>query len=443
LSPLAPPPRPAATLVLVRDTPRGIETLLMQRNEKASFLAGAFVFPGGAVHEEDHAPELHVLCAPPHAHDDPLAALPQAGLGFRAAAIRECFEECGLLLAVDGDGGMPAIDAVDPVWREQRRALASGQATLQSICAERGLRLATERLAGFAHWVTPPGAPRRFDTRFFVAVAPLHQQASHDASEAIAHLWIRPADALARARAGDLKLVFATTTTMTWLAEFDSAQAVVAFARTPRAVPVNEPRAAMAGSVRRVLIRGHQAYAEVCRLDPLGKGQASCELLPGAVTELAPSVRRVAADGANSYLVGIGDDLTVIDPGPDDAAHRQALLVASEGHIRTIVLAHAGPLHGAGAGALKAATGACLVALPSAASGATPDRILAHDECLAAGGVHLRVLDREDALVRGLLLEEEAMLFGPGADMAWPDGVHWHAPGRGFLQERQPFPGGA
>ena len=335
---------------------------------------------------------------------------------------------------------MPAIDAGESEWLRYRRELAAGQTSLQALCATLGLRLATERLAGFAHWVTPSGPPRRYDTRFFVAVAPPEQTASHDDAEAVAHVWIRPSDALDRARGGDLRLVFATTTTMTWLAGFNSTSAVMAQARVPRSIPVHEPRAARAGDAKRVLIRSHEAYAEVCRLDPLGQGTASCELASGMQTLLAPSVRRIVAAGVNSYVVGLGDGAVVIDPGPDDRAHREALLRAAGGTIASILLAHAGPAHAAGASALKGATGAALMALPCAASGFAPDRIVAHGERLDAGGVSLRALHAGDAQARGFLHEEEHMLFGPDCGKPWLDGVQWHAPAQGFMRDRQESP---
>ena len=205
---------------------------------------------------------------------------------------------------------LPGPDFIDRVFAMSDRPTRT-QTSLQALCATLGLRLATERLAGFAHWVTPPGPPRRYDTRFFVAVAPPEQTASHDDAEAVAHVWIRPSDALDRARGGDLRLVFATTTTMTWLAGFNSTSAVMAQARVPRSIPVHEPRAARAGDAKRVLIRSHEAYAEVCRLDPLGQGTASCELASGMQTLLAPSVRRIVAAGVNSYVVGLGDGAVV------------------------------------------------------------------------------------------------------------------------------------
>ena len=185
--------RPAATLVLCRDTARGIEVLLLQRTWQARFLPGYFVFPGGAVDEHDAHGREHIA-GPQDADISQIMSLDEGGADYMLAAVRECFEEAGILLA-DTETGEP-VGPDHPV-HEQRQALLRNELSLAELCHQHHLTLPLDQLAYLGHWVTPPGPPRRFDTRFFVAVAPPQQQAGHDGGETIAHHWISPAQALA------------------------------------------------------------------------------------------------------------------------------------------------------------------------------------------------------------------------------------------------------
>ncbi len=201
-------PRPAATLILAREAAQGIEVFLLRGSQGAAFAGGAYVFPGGAVDASDHDRVLAHACA---GIDDAAASrllkLERGGLAYWVAAIRECFEEAGLLLAYDGSGDLLALDDRHrPRVRTAARAADRGHALVSpTLCRDRGLRLALDQLAYFSHWITQQGRPRRFDTRFFVAVAPGAQTPSHDRGETVENIWIRPADALERHRRGELE----------------------------------------------------------------------------------------------------------------------------------------------------------------------------------------------------------------------------------------------
>jgi 8-oxo-dGTP pyrophosphatase MutT (NUDIX family) len=215
-------PRPAATAMVLRDAGDGFEVLMLRRNLDSVFVPGAHVFPGGAVEAADHL--AHPLAEP--AVDDAIASerlgLDAGGLAFWIAAVRETFEEAGLLFA-DGP-----VDRAEP----HRGAVDRGERTLAEVCAVEGLRLRVGDLRYFGHWITPPGAPRRYTTRFFVAPVPPGQYPSHDDGEVVAHEWVRPSEALARFEADDWELILPTERSLRALAQFDSMAAVLAHADT-------------------------------------------------------------------------------------------------------------------------------------------------------------------------------------------------------------------
>ncbi len=213
-------PRPAATVSIVRDAAPDLEVLMMQRTLSAGFMPGAYVFPGGAIDPEDSDPELYACCS---GLDDAAASralgVERDGLAYWVGAIRECFEEAGLLLCYR-NAEMVRFDhpEIEARFVEHRAALNAGKLGFAEFCRAEGLRLAADRLTYFSHWITPVGAPRRYDTRFFAAVAPSKQQPLHDAQELIDMVWVRPADALERDRAGTLSL---RTPTIATLRQFD------------------------------------------------------------------------------------------------------------------------------------------------------------------------------------------------------------------------------
>ena len=175
------PIRPAATVVLVRDAARGIEVFMMRRSQNAAFRGGAHVFPGGAVDTSDSAEQWAGLCAGiDMAAANRILGVEQDGLAYWIAAIRECFEEAGILLTNDKGGDLIAIDDAKSVaeFSDLRQQMADGKLSLRDLCELRHLTIAADRMAYFSHWITPPHNVRRFDTRFFVAVAPALQTPS-------------------------------------------------------------------------------------------------------------------------------------------------------------------------------------------------------------------------------------------------------------------------
>ena len=174
---------------------------MLRRALGASFAGGVYVFPGGRVDAADHADELEAICD--DLDDEQASArlgLERGGLAFWVAAIRECFEEAGVLLArpVDGDDGDPLRRPGDrAAFRRRPSRTCTAVSVRSSISAPaKGLRLLTGLVQYVAHWITPIGEPKRFDTRFFLALAPPAQEPLHDDSETIASLWVTPRDAL-------------------------------------------------------------------------------------------------------------------------------------------------------------------------------------------------------------------------------------------------------
>ena len=190
---------------------------MLQRSSAAVFSPRAHVFPGGAVDDDDQVDAPVAWCAP-------LTDAPLIPLGFYVAALREAFEEAGLLLAYDLEGRMVRFDDPETVERFglHRKAVHTGEASIGEVCASEGLTLAIDRLVLFGHWITPEGAPRRFDTRFFAARAPDGQTASPDGHETTAGLWTRPAEMLAANETGEVELILPTQRSLEHLAMFSS-----------------------------------------------------------------------------------------------------------------------------------------------------------------------------------------------------------------------------
>ena len=181
------------------------------------------------------------------------------------AAIRECFEEAGLLFAT-GPGGPVSFDdsLVRKRFEQHRRQLNRGATTLAAICRKEEILLTADRLRYFSHWITPEGAPRRYDTRFFLAVAPEHQDALHDAAEVVASEWVVPSEALERHRAGELDLMFPTVKHLEHLSGFTSADELW---NTPGGdVATIQPRISVEGSEVRVLMPGDPGFEEAAGL---------------------------------------------------------------------------------------------------------------------------------------------------------------------------------
>jgi 8-oxo-dGTP pyrophosphatase MutT (NUDIX family) len=195
--------RPAATVMLLRDGRAGIEVFMVVRHHAIDFASGALVFPGGRVEEADH--DLAAGACP---NPDGLGT---EALAFRIAAIRETFEECGVLLArPHGSNRLVDAGALHRLEEQHRAALNAGSIGFDAVLESERLVPAPDLLVHFAHWITPSHQPKRYDTHFFLAAAPAEQLAVHDGWEAVESIWITPAQALADTETGRFKLVFDT-----------------------------------------------------------------------------------------------------------------------------------------------------------------------------------------------------------------------------------------
>ncbi len=255
--------RDAATVLLLRDGERGVEVFMLRRNLNSDFVGGAYVFPGGAVDPADRHTDLGPFC---EGRTDREASrrldVESGGLAFWVAAIRESFEEAGVLLAYDRPGRVVRLEDPNVIDRfaAHRRAVDRGERRLVEVCAEERLRLAVDGMHYFGHWITPEGAPRRYDTRFFVGAAPEAQTPLHDDREVIANLWIRPQDALHQQTAGTYEMLPPTMASLRAIARFTTVAEALDAAREIVDVPTVLPRVIRDGHGMRIVLPGDPEY---------------------------------------------------------------------------------------------------------------------------------------------------------------------------------------
>lgn len=237
-------PRLAAAVMLLRDAAagEGIEVFMVRRVIQSDFMPDVYVFPGGSVTADDRAAELaEGVCTPVAPSSADPEGRTMLGNGTRAAAIRELFEEAGVLLAYR-TGEILAIGDQDvPRFAAYRQAFHQRRGSLVEMAHAENLMLATDRLGYFAHWITPEGMPKRFDTHFFLITAPAEQQAAHDRLETSEGIWIAPAEALVRFERGGFPLVFATIHQLRELAAFGSVKEALESTATqhvPTRIPI-------------------------------------------------------------------------------------------------------------------------------------------------------------------------------------------------------------
>jgi 8-oxo-dGTP pyrophosphatase MutT (NUDIX family) len=258
--------RDAATVMVVRDRAAGeaIEVLMLQRNRAAAFAGGAHVFPGGALDPSDSSPEMAARCTGRTEEEaNERLGIESGGLGFYVAAVRECFEEAGILLAGRDDGDVLRLEG------DEGRRLAAGRrglnartTTFAALCEAEELFLPLGRMEYFSHWITPAGAPRRFDTRFFVVEAPAHQVAVHDEGETVGSRWIAPLDALAHHADGTFDLLLPTMENLAALGRFTAAGDLLEAARRASEVPAMIPRIRLESGGVRIFLPGDPGYEE-------------------------------------------------------------------------------------------------------------------------------------------------------------------------------------
>ena len=374
------PLRAAATVLLLRDTPQGIEVLMTRRAMTASFAPGAYVFPGGGIDQADAAA---------HAQSTRRASQSDLQLTQAIAAIRESFEELGVLLARHADGRHVTTEDIAAMDR---------MAPFAVQCKERGLMLAGEDVFTLAHWVTDRDLPRRFDVPFLVARMPEGQNPVADEAEQFEPSWVRPADALARHEAGTFFMIFPTLRTLERLAKYPSVEAVLSACAHEKPLWISCPRAGLLGGQDARYMEHDSPYGELALTSPDGQLVHSldwqCErpvpLLKNVMRLTAPNPGMMTGPGTNSYIVGTSSTgYIVIDPGPDNAAHIQRLFDATGGRIEAIVCTHSHPDHSPGAKPLQAlcAQRPPILGLPSADTARadsffTPDRSLLNQELI-------------------------------------------------------------
>jgi 8-oxo-dGTP pyrophosphatase MutT (NUDIX family) len=231
-------PFPSATIVLMRDGANGLEILLLRRSSRAGFAPGAFVFPGGRLDEGDATADA-VRCVDGLTPERAAArlGLPEAdppAIAYYVAAVREAFEETGILVAVRSDGTAPATAADDARTEVVRNDLLECRIGIADALARLECRIAGAELEYLAHWITPERSPRRFDTRFFAARVGSDLDPIVDVREMTEARWITPAAALLATREGTLPMILPTVRTLERLATFGhTRQALAALADAP------------------------------------------------------------------------------------------------------------------------------------------------------------------------------------------------------------------
>lgn len=234
--------RPAATIVLLRDGSEGLEALLMRRSRRSGFVPGAYVFPGGRVDRSDAAPAVleRTIGLSAEAAAERLA-MPDAdppAVAYYLAALREAFEETGIMIGVGPEGAPPPPAAEDRAVERVREDLMERRIAFAGALDRLGCRLAGDSVEYIAHWITPEAEPRRYDTRFFAAAVPAGVESLHHTREMSDAVWITPADALGRNREGALPMVFPTIKTLAGLQPFGSSREALEDFRRREVAPI-------------------------------------------------------------------------------------------------------------------------------------------------------------------------------------------------------------
>ena len=411
----------AATVLLLRDGPEGLEVLMTKRSMNASFAAGAFVFPGGGIDAAD---------ARAHAQAKRRATQSDLHLTQAIAAIRESFEELGILLARDDHGHMANTADIAALDRHASSDHFAAQ------CAKRGLTLAADEVFVLAHWFSDRDLPRRFDVPFLVARMPDDQTPIADEKEQFEPVWVRPAEALARHAEGNFFIIFPTIRTLDRLKGYTSVAQVLADCASEQPWFTSCPRAGWLNGKEARYMEHESPFGELALTSPDGQIVHHLDWVSDQAVQLLKNVQRLTAPnpgvmtgpGTNSYLVGDPDTgYAAIDPGPADPEHLDRLWRAAGGNIRYIICTHSHPDHSPGAAPLQALCtqhgqtppilGLASHPTARAHSAFTPDRELSDGEHLVLQGNHithtLRIIHTPGHAANHLclVLEEDGLLF--------------------------------
>ena len=409
-------PWPAATVLLLRDSPHGIEVLMTRRSLTASFAPGAYVFPGGGIDPLDAASHAQAVRRPTQSD----LHLTQA-----IAAIRESFEELGILLACRPDQSMATAQDISMLDRSQPFA---------AQCAALGLQMAAHQVYVLAHWITDRDLPKRFDVPFLVARMPEDQTPVADESEQFEPEWIRPAEALQRHEAGLFVIIVPTIRTLQRLTPFATVQAVLdACAVNDEPLWTSCPRAGWLAGKEARYMEHESPYGELALTCPDGQivhhldwqSDHPVALLKNVHRLTAPNPGVMTGPGTNTYWVGDPHSgFIVIDPGPADPDHLEKIWRNTGGQIRMIVCTHSHPDHSPGAkplqglcqqqaGGIPPILGLSSASTANAQSQFKPDRELDHGEVLKVGEHSLKVLHTPGHAANHLCLAllEDGLLF--------------------------------
>jgi 8-oxo-dGTP pyrophosphatase MutT (NUDIX family) len=283
--------------MLVRDGDDGLEVCMLRRHLDSDFVGGAFVFPGGKVDLDDRSELARTVCAGrSDSEASEILEVESGGLAFFVAALRECFEEAGILLAYPA--GATGGDLYRPQDKEAESRLArfrvrvnAGRVGFLEACQTAGVSLAVDRVLYFSHWITPEPAPKRYDARFFTACVPPGQTAIHDDYETVETVWVGPAEALERHEAGEFDLIFPTIKNLQAISRFSTSDELLEAAEAAEHVPAVLPRVISDGNGVRIVLPGDPDYE-----------RAVGSWVPRSATDLsaeqvADAVRGIGSDG--------------------------------------------------------------------------------------------------------------------------------------------------
>jgi recombination protein RecT len=350
----------AATVLLLRDSPQGLQVLMTRRATTASFAPGAYVFPGGGIEPDDQRHASKQSFARINNTNNALEFIAKRNaqsseqVTWALAAIRESFEELGVVLARQHDGQWVTQAQIHQLDRH---------ANFYTQMADFGFQLAAKDVSVLAHWITDRDMPKRFDVPFLVARMPEGQTPVADEKEQFAPEWVSPQDALMRYEAGQFFMIFPTVRTLQKLAAYAKVDDVLTACASGQPLWTSCPRAARMKSQEVRLMEHEAAYGELAMVSPYGQighdlswqHEQPVPLLKHVMRLTAANPSVMTGPGTNTYIVGTPEKgYLVIDPGPDIASHIERILRATRGDIVAIVCTHSHADHSPAAKPLQA-----------------------------------------------------------------------------------------
>jgi recombination protein RecT len=350
----------AATVLLLRDGSQGLEVLMTRRSLKASFAPGAYVFPGGGIEEDDerYAINARLDLATADQNAQNFVAIrptqPPTHTCWALAAIRESFEELGIVLAKQAHGQWVTQEQINQLDRH-----ANFYAQMKSL----GFTLAANEVFLLAHWLTDRDMPKRFEVPFLVACMPPDQKPAADEKEQFAPEWVRPQDALSRHEAGQFFMIFPTIRTLQKLSAYGRTEDVIKACATEKPLWTSCPRAGLMHGKEVRFMEHESAFGELAMVTPYGQiahelswqHEQPVRLLKHVMRLTAPNPSMMTGPGTNTYIVGTPEKgYLVIDPGPDSASHIERIMRATGGDVVAILCTHSHADHSPAAKPLQA-----------------------------------------------------------------------------------------